>query len=196
MHLKKKGGGREGCWMLLSEKFQLGSSQTSREWFPFLVYHFAKRMRGTYGWKASHSSSLELKWLERGTPNVFFFFFSRSPVIFMSICRCMFVLEQREKVPSTGSASSGSGCIFLLESSWEVGRSNNQIRPASDSHSVCYVRTGHTIVVAMDTTCLPQLHRENSILCISNIYSESFSNPIRTWTEFQNICPNPIWPIR
>lgn len=49
--------------------------------------------------------------------------FSCSPVKFMSICRCMFVLEQREKVPSTGSASSGSGCIFLLESSWVVGRS-------------------------------------------------------------------------
>lgn len=114
----------------------------------------------------------------------------------MSICRCMFVLEQREKVHSTGSVSSISGCIFVLESNWGVGRSNNQIQPASDSHSVCYVRTGHTIVVAMDTTCLPQLHRENSILFISNIYSESFLNPIRTWTEFQNICPNPIWPIR
>lgn len=128
---------------------------------------------------------------------MFLLFFSCSPVKFMSICRCMFVLEQREKVPSMGGARPvAKGCIFLSESSWVVGRSSNQTQPASDSHSACYVRTGHTIIVAMDTTCLPQLHRENSILFISNTYFESFPNPIRTWTEFQNICPNPIRPVR
>lgn len=99
---KIREGGREGCWMLLTEKFRLGSSQTSREWFPFLVYHFAKRMRGTYGWKASHSSSLELKWLERGTPNVFFFFFHAA---LLNSCpsadACLFWSSER-KCPQRG----------------------------------------------------------------------------------------------